>query len=401
MGELLRVVAIGGEGGTFENELFGSLLLESLIGQLRAQSRAREDVGNLVIVGADWLTPNQFRLLDRLAERAHFHALYLFARLSEDSAQVIGGNGAMVGIMRLGNHQEAERAAQFIGQTHRFVLSQISETTGTSNTNTTGSTTSVSDSLSDTETFGQNWGQDGNGDSSSKSRSHGFTATTGTTQSYGDSVGTNESRSETRQRIREFEVEPTVLQNLPPTALRFARPGEQPIAIDVHPGCSVYVPGEPYTATANAVRDRTRAHGRALVKLLGASLSDEEARSTASRLVDQAIDRTILPTDRRDAVVWMTATMLATMHRPASEWNGHVANYIGWEIGSWFRTAWIAEPVFATLLTDLSKIQEEHLGLEDAANASQFAAFQRLPVDGQREVVATAGWAIAHQGEAA
>ena len=59
--------------------------------------------------------------------------------LSPQVRQRLGRGDAAVGLMRLGNAEDAKAASEQIGTEHRFVLSQLTETIGLSVTDTTGS----------------------------------------------------------------------------------------------------------------------------------------------------------------------------------------------------------------------------------------------------------------------
>jgi hypothetical protein len=126
--------------------------------------------------------------------------------------------------MRLGNHAEAERAASFIGRNHKFTFSGWTVTRGGehSTSRTTGYSQGSSQSSGHSATRG--WSGDGlvpwdrttsGGRSRSRDRGH----SEEWSQSDAASDGASWSTAQSIQRVYEYSVEPTVLQNLPGCAL--------------------------------------------------------------------------------------------------------------------------------------------------------------------------------------
>jgi hypothetical protein len=132
----------------------------------------------------------------------------------------IGRGNAAVAFMRLESAEDAKAASEQIGTDYRFVLSQLTETVGTSATETTGlsytstvggsgsvaTATSVSDSASP-------------GTSESESITAGISASTAWGTSTSLATADSQSLAQSLQRSREFLVEQHELQRLPPTAL--------------------------------------------------------------------------------------------------------------------------------------------------------------------------------------
>jgi hypothetical protein len=163
--------------------------------------------------------------------------------------QRVGRGNAAVAFMRLGNAEDAKAASEQIGMAHRFVLSQLTETIGTSVTDTLGGsyTSTFGDSASNaTSTSGNESRSTGTGRSSPSgggvlplrgggSRSSQSGTSWGTTEStslttgiststaWGVSTsratGDSESLARSLQRSRELVVEPSELQRLPVTAM--------------------------------------------------------------------------------------------------------------------------------------------------------------------------------------
>jgi hypothetical protein len=170
--------------------------------------------------------------------------------------------------MRLGNAEEAKAASEQIGAEHRFVISQLTETVGTSVTDTAGAsyTSTVGDSASTASSTSDNAStSDGSGSSRAggagvmpfgggQSRSaqtgtsHGtsesvsLTAGISTSTAWGVSTsratGDSESLARSLQRSRELLVEPSELQRLPATAMivSYAAPGGRRVLLaDANP----------------------------------------------------------------------------------------------------------------------------------------------------------------------
>jgi hypothetical protein len=160
----------------------------------------------------------------------------------------IGRGNAVVAVMRLGNAEEARAASEQIGSEHRFVVSQLTETVGTSVTDTAGGsyTRTAGDSASAAGSVSVSSGTSAGG---SRSAPDGLnplplgggsrSTQTGTSQGTGESLsitegiststawgvstsraaGDSESLARSLQRSRELVVEPAELQRLPPTAM--------------------------------------------------------------------------------------------------------------------------------------------------------------------------------------
>jgi hypothetical protein len=151
--------------------------------------------------------------------------------------------------MRLGNAEDAKAASEQIGTEHRFVLSQLTETVGTSVTDTTGVSYTSTVGASSAETAGRSdsestsrgggysrsaessflpFGGSGSrsaqtGTSWGTSESDSLTAGISTSTAWGVSTtlaaGDSQSLAQALQRSREFLVEASELQRLPPTAI--------------------------------------------------------------------------------------------------------------------------------------------------------------------------------------
>jgi hypothetical protein len=143
----------------------------------------------------------------------------MFRHLRDEVTDLLGGGGAAF-FMRIGNAKEASAVAEFIGREHKFVLHQLTRSTGQNVTHTVGENTS-----------------DTTGGQTSQTRtdlfrilfpipvSNSYTAGQNRSRTWGESrsiaTGTSTSESPGQQRVYELAVEPHVLQTLPETAFLY------------------------------------------------------------------------------------------------------------------------------------------------------------------------------------
>jgi hypothetical protein len=151
----------------------------------------------------------------------------MFRHLRDDAASLLGGGTAA--FMRLGNHAEAEQAASYIGRRHTFAVSSFTATRGGSLTTTRGTSDSYSTGENKGTSRNRGWSDNpngglfsGNAHSGGRARTAGTSTSRTTGTNWSEADGTNWSDAEARQRVYEFAVEPTVLQNLPDYALLLA-----------------------------------------------------------------------------------------------------------------------------------------------------------------------------------
>ncbi|GAA2421526.1 hypothetical protein GCM10010191_36320 [Actinomadura vinacea] len=240
----LTVVALDSQARNVRSELLTDLIVQWVTHRIAATA---DSTPALLVAGADELARRHLERLSDSCERRGVPLTFLFRRLREASAEVIGGGA--VAFMRLGNHEDATRAADYIGREYRFVLSQITKNIGGNESHTQTDTTGESDSetLSTSRTTGTstNWGtsrssgatysggemfpdrstnrQSGTnrGGSSSTSDTTGTATSTSRNWSaaYSFAEGTNWSDADTTQRVYEYVIEPVTLQHLPDHAL--------------------------------------------------------------------------------------------------------------------------------------------------------------------------------------
>ncbi|MFB4308754.1 hypothetical protein [Actinomadura sp. GTD37] len=243
----LTCIALDSQARNVRSELLTDLIVQWVTHRITA---SRESTPALVVAGADELARRHLERLSDACERRGVPLTLLFRRLRDTSAELIGGGA--VAFMRLGNHEDAARAADFIGRDHRFVLSQITKNVGGNeshtSTDTRGEGDSETRSTSRTTGTSTNWGTSrssgvshsggemfglfpdrstssqrgrNRGGGTSRSDTEGTAASTSRNWSAASSYaeGTNWSDADTTQRVYEYVVEPVTLQHLPDHAL--------------------------------------------------------------------------------------------------------------------------------------------------------------------------------------
>ncbi|MGW0946068.1 hypothetical protein ACWD4O_26515 [Streptomyces sp. NPDC002623] len=252
----LTCLALDFGAGSASTELLADLAVQSVMRRLSTFEETAPSV--VVALGEQGLQRRHLEQLAQVCERRGAQLVLSHPHLRDAAEQMIGGG--TVAFMKLGNHQEANVAADFIGREHSFVLHSLTDTEGrtvnTSVARTIGSSVSRGTTHSESVTRGSNWGS-----SSSTSYQAGaspFSASTSTSTSSGGSYSettgistsvthsTNESTTRTtgdsdstslatgRQRVYEYVLEPTQLQALAEFSLLVVerRAGG---AVQVHP----------------------------------------------------------------------------------------------------------------------------------------------------------------------
>jgi hypothetical protein len=214
----LRVVGITPDGSELVGDMLAHLLIQVLIhGARRSGPGGGQSI--LFVVGADALRRRHLERLDQLATQRGIRLAYMFRHVRDEATDLLGGGGAAF-FMRVGNAKEASTVAEFIGREHKFVLHQLTRSSGESVTHTVGDNTSETLTDQSSETFSKHFQirspmSTGNSYTSGQSRSR----TWGESRSV--ATGTSTSESPGQQRVYEFAVEPYVLQTLPETAFLF------------------------------------------------------------------------------------------------------------------------------------------------------------------------------------
>ena len=266
----LRVVAMDSGAGIAARTVLSTYVAAALTTVIRRAGAGAPWQHTVFLLGAEKLRGD---VLDRLADAcaaARTGLVIGYRSIPASVRERLGRGNAAVAFMRLGNAADAKAASEQIGTEHRFVLSQLTDTVGTSVTDTTGgsytSTVGTSGSLGQTSsvtgTSGRSHGRGASRDSSflplsheTRSRSSDASQSTGYTESdaitegisestaWGISTsraaGDSESQARTTQRSREFVVEQHQLQQLPPSAMIVTYAGaggRQVVAVDANPG---------------------------------------------------------------------------------------------------------------------------------------------------------------------
>ena len=265
----LRLAWLDRRSAALGNQVLASYLTAALTHALRQAPPGRPWQQTLFVLGAERLPGDG---LDRLAdacESARAGLVLGYRSIPAHVRERLGRGSAAVAFMRLGNAEDARVAAEQIGTEHRFVVSQLTQTLGTSVTATTGdsytSTVGTADSLTDsasvTDTAGRSAGRGTSyggalaplgeiSSSASRDRSSsrawsdsmsltaGINSSTAWGWSTSQALGTSESLAAGTQRSREFLVEQHELQQLPASAvlLTYAGPGGRRVVLaDANP----------------------------------------------------------------------------------------------------------------------------------------------------------------------
>lgn len=201
--------ALSGGANAATRELGADLLAARMVRDIRSSDSST----TTLVLGADAVPE---RLLDsaiRAASSAGTQVITVFERLSDTTSLRLGqGAGSVAGFMRLSNHQDAERAADYLGRQHTFVLAGVSETQTRSFE--WGWSTSSSTGTSSTTT--RSWGI-ARGFSSNTSRA--FTRSRDTTSGQSGGQSVSSARSVSYERVYEHLLDPSVFQGLGDGAL--------------------------------------------------------------------------------------------------------------------------------------------------------------------------------------
>ena len=184
-------------------------------------TRSTATVPAVIIAGADGISRDHLEALAGACERRGVPLTLLFRHLRDDATALLGG-AAATAFMRLGNHQEAEQAASFIGRQYTFTISGRTVTQGGehSTARTSGHSHGTSQSRGTSSTSGWSgdglWHETASG-GRSRSRDHGRSQEWSASDTESD--GASWSTAQSTQRVYEYAIEPVVLQNLPGSAL--------------------------------------------------------------------------------------------------------------------------------------------------------------------------------------
>jgi hypothetical protein len=264
----LRVVALDKRVGVLSAKLLGSFVVTALTHLLGQAPAGQPWQHTIFLLGAERLRDDVLDRLTDACENSRAGLVLGYRSIPPQVRQRIGRGNAAVVFMRLGNAEDAKAASEQIGTEHRFVLSQLTETIGTSVTDTTGvsytstvgGSASMAASSSDSESRSRGSGHSSSAESSllpfgggrtrsgetgnsrGTSESQSLTAGINTSTAWGVSTtlaaGDSQSLAQSLQRSREFLVEASELQRLPPTAMIVSyatAEGRQVLLADANP----------------------------------------------------------------------------------------------------------------------------------------------------------------------
>jgi hypothetical protein len=250
----LRVMWADRRGSATGNRVLGCYLAVALTEVLRQAPAGRSWQQTICLLGADRLPGDVLDRLSDAAESARAGLVLGYGAIPAPVRDRLGRGNAALAVMRLGNAEDARAAAEQIGSEHRFVVSQLTDTIGTSVTTTAGdsytSTVGRSDSLADsrslTRTDGRGRGRSSSGIfapvaagsasasreaststavSDSRSITSGISVSTSWGLATSRAVGASGSLAGTLQRSRELLIEQHELQHLPQTAVVICQHG--------------------------------------------------------------------------------------------------------------------------------------------------------------------------------
>jgi hypothetical protein len=248
--------------------------------------RDPESVRTLVIVGAEKLAARHLRRLADLCILRDVCLVTMYRHLDEHVESLLGTEP--VGFMRLGNHKEAERAANFIGLEHKFVISQLTRTIGGNQTHSVADSVSTTEGTSTTKTKGtggavRHW----LGPRRTASWNKSDALTWNRNRTWGSTItvanGTSTSEAETSQRVREHRVEAEALRDLGDYGMllcdRGAKGGERLKLIDTNPEIAALT--EEWRAVATAGQNhQDHQAGTAVVQAPAPAIADRTGRPT-------------------------------------------------------------------------------------------------------------------------
>ncbi|MFD8637470.1 hypothetical protein [Streptomyces sp. NPDC059533] len=230
----LTVVSTDGLGPR-RKDLADRILFFRILHALRSRTFA-PGTGTLVVAGADHLGRDALEFLARQARTAGIRLVLFLEHLREGTVHLVGGAGSATVFMRMGNGEEAQAAAEFIGREHTFIVNQLTQQIGETLTTGRGDSYGEQSGESSTHTSGSLLDKGGSSTSRGTSLSRSWQQTVNSSQAI------STTRGETSSRLYEFRVEPTQLQALPPTGLILVEttPASRRVAFgDCNPGISM------------------------------------------------------------------------------------------------------------------------------------------------------------------
>lgn len=200
------------------------VLVQFLTHRLGTSVGARGE--SVAVIGADNLRRWTVESLTDRARRRGVSLMLLSAHLRDDTKEAFAALGGTTLVMGLANQAEAMAAAEHVGRGHRFVLSQLNVTSGTTHTTGGGTTTGWS------ETRGNSSGRSGGASYGwSSGSNNSFSENFSSQRNWSEAVSRTEGHTEVRSY--DFTVEPAALQALDTTAffLVESRGGERRVVL--------------------------------------------------------------------------------------------------------------------------------------------------------------------------
>jgi len=217
-------------------ELLTALVIQWLTIQVSGSTATTPAV---IIASADEITRDHLERLAGACEHRGVHLTLLFRHLRDDATALIGGGATA--FMRLGNHLEAEQAANFLGRHYKFVLSGFTATLGGSQSRSGGFSYNYGTADSRGSSVTASWTDNhllNPTASGSRTHSRDRSVNEGWSMTTSQEEGTNWSDAVSSQRVHEYAVEPVVLQQLPDHALLLASrsgTGAGIVPVESHP----------------------------------------------------------------------------------------------------------------------------------------------------------------------
>jgi hypothetical protein len=241
----LTCLALTGDRRNPGSELLAELIVQDLTHRIDALA-AQRPAPAVIIAGAEEIATDHADRLAGAAQRRGVPLTLLFRHLRASSPLIGGGT---VAFMRLGNHEDAGRAADFIGRHRTFTLSSKTHTRGGDETDTTAMT----DGQTHTRTTSRQAGLTADplnltaGLDLTAGRSRSDAAERSQTRSHAS--GTTWSTASTYENIETYTVTPSALQSLPDYAMLLAEPVNgaptRITSVEVDPGIAAFPRTDP------------------------------------------------------------------------------------------------------------------------------------------------------------
>ena len=235
--EQLRVLSMSSEWSSAKDDFLCDLLIGWVARQVVDNPAS---VPTLIVAGAERLAKRHSERLSDLCERRRVRLVMMFKELDEETDAVLGEGP--VAFMRLSTHEQAARAAQFIGSQESFKLSHLSKSIGGDQTHSVAHSNSTTLGEGGSHTTGTSSQGRANGWNTSDTTSWNRSRTWGETVT--EAEGRNWSHTRGLERVYEHRVRPEEFRQLPDYGLVLVQQtGDgQPVqvtGIDINPEIAV------------------------------------------------------------------------------------------------------------------------------------------------------------------